>query len=100
MKFSKQILDLCKKAHNSKGRGMKQAKNTEPVMLSSYLKVNLQEEEMFIFSRDHVYIKQRAFCTERHGPRDRPPDSWPTGTLVLFSINKSKMRKDHQGWHQ
>lgn len=49
MKFSNQILDLCKKAHNSKGRGMEQAENTEPVTLSSYLKVNLSKNEKCLF---------------------------------------------------
>lgn len=39
MQFSNQILDLCKKAQDSKERGMEQARNTEPVMLSSQLKV-------------------------------------------------------------
>lgn len=35
MQFSNQILDLCKKAQDSKEKGVKQARNTEPVMLSS-----------------------------------------------------------------
>jgi len=49
MKFSNQISDLCKKDHNSKERGTGQTGNTEPVMLRSYLKVNLCKNENCLF---------------------------------------------------
>lgn len=62
---------------------------------------------MFIFSRDHVSIKHKEpSVVGAMVPEQRPPASWAPGThnsLQLegqLNTNKSKMRMDHQTWHQ
>lgn len=91
MQFSNQILDLCKKAPSSKERGMEQAGNTEPIMLSSYLKVSLCKNEKCLFFQVIMCIKHKEpSILGGMVPETRPPDSWHTEFLPAKGMFKYK----------
>lgn len=102
--FINQILDLCKKAYNSKKRGMEQAQNTQLLLLSSYFKGILYKKEKclwFFSSKNDNVCKRNKESSVLEGMASEAPGLctlyWHTAFPPAKGMFKYKQEQDQKG---